>query len=109
MRVSSQKWDNHRAPSGAFFIFTDMTNKEKIEELIGDDQEMLFWDGLDDAIIGFDADTMRCIYSVSKIQEELVKQGMTEDEAVEFYEYNIACSYIGEQTPILCNDGINYL
>ena len=36
-----------------------MTNKEKIESLIGDDQEMLFWDGLDDAIIGFDADTMR--------------------------------------------------
>lgn len=86
-----------------------MTNKEKIEELIGDDQEMLFWDGLDDAIIGFCDKTMRCIYSVTKIQEELVKQGMTEDEAVEFYEYNIACSYIGDKTPIMCNDGISYL
>ena len=28
------------------------------------------------------------------------RDGMTEEEAQEFFEFNIACAYVGEYTPI---------
>ena len=60
--------------------------------------------GLDDAIMGFDEKDRRLVYSVTKILGILQSQGMTEDEALEYYEYNILCLHIGDRTPILCND-----
>lgn len=59
-------------------------------------------DGLDEAILGYDGDLFKLIYSVDKILEILQEdQGMTYDEAVDYYCYNIECLYAGEQTPIL--------
>jgi hypothetical protein len=46
---------------------------------------------------------MRLIYSVTAIIKNL-RNEMTEPEAVEFFEFNIAGSYVGEKTPILCED-----
>tara|TARA_B110000902_G_scaffold113864_1_gene134083 strand:+ start:52 stop:300 length:249 start_codon:yes stop_codon:yes gene_type:complete len=62
-------------------------------------------DGLDDAIIGVDENTMRLIYSQRKVKELLMKNdGMSDEEAHEFYEYNIQSAYVGEGTPIWCSD-----
>jgi hypothetical protein len=62
-------------------------------------------DGLDEAIIGYDDQTGRLIYSMSKIINILIEDdGMTEEEALEHYYYNIHGGYVGEQTPIWCND-----
>jgi hypothetical protein len=55
-------------------------------------------DGLDDAIIGIWSEG-RLVYSVDKVIEILMKD-MTEQEAIEFYEFNIECAYVGERTPI---------
>jgi hypothetical protein len=55
-------------------------------------------DGLDDAIIGVWSEG-RLVYSVDKVIEILMKD-MTEQEAIEFYEFNIECAYVGERTPI---------
>jgi len=57
-------------------------------------------DGFDDAIIGVDSQTMRLIYSRSQMVDILVNQGMDEDEAIEYLEFNTYCAYMGEQTPI---------
>jgi|TARA_R100001143_G_scaffold2763_1_gene5815 hypothetical protein len=65
---------------------------------------MLTADGLDDAIIGVGA---RCgqpdivAYDVEKVIEILVtRDEMTYEEALEFYEFNIAGAWVGEQTPL---------
>ena len=62
--------------------------------------EALFADGFDNAILGYSTD-LRVIYSVDQIMETLVERdGMTPDEAIEYFEYNISCAYMGEYTPI---------
>ena len=57
-------------------------------------------DGFDDAIIGVDSQTMRLIYSRSQMVDILVNEGMEEDEAIEYLEFNTYGAYMGEQTPI---------
>ena len=68
------------------------------------DEEILKADGFDEAIIGIDENTMRLIYSVEKCIKILMNQGMDELDAVEYFEYNVSGSYVGEKTPIWCND-----
>ena len=66
---------------------------------------MITWDRLNDAIIGTGG---RCgmeevfVYSYDKILDILMTEDeMTEREAIDYIEYNIAGSYVGELTPIL--------
>jgi hypothetical protein len=68
------------------------------------DIEFLKADGLDSAVIGFDEQSERLIYSVSKIIEILMADGMTDEDALDHYYYNIAGAYVGEKTPIYCFD-----
>lgn len=68
-----------------------------------DDDTFLKIDGHDSAVIGVDLKSMRLIYSTSQIIKNLMND-MSENDAVEFYEFNIACAYLGEMTPILCED-----
>ena len=74
---------------------------EELKETIADhNPEALFADGFDNAILGYSTD-LRVIYSVDQIMETLVERdGMTPDEAIEYFEYNISCAYMGEYTPI---------
>lgn len=65
---------------------------------------MLIADGLDAAIIGVGR---RCAqpdivaYDVKKVISILMsRDDMTEEEAVEFYEFNIAGGWHGDQTPV---------
>lgn len=69
------------------------------------DEDLLIADGFDDAIIGVDESSMRVIYSVTKCIEILQKD-MSEEDAEEFFYYNVSGSYVGEKTPIWCNDFI---
>jgi hypothetical protein len=39
-------------------------------------------------------------YDVDKVLESLKAEGMTEEEAMEHFDYNIAGSWVGEGTPI---------
>lgn len=42
------------------------------------------------------------VYSYDKILDILmIEDGMTEREAIDYIEYNIAGAYVGERTPIL--------
>ena len=57
--------------------------------------------GFDDAIIGLDESSMRIIYSTHKcIQILMDKDELSEEDALEHFDYNIAGSYIGNHTPI---------
>ena len=68
---------------------------------------MLKIDGFDDAIVGRadvwvgNATVERLVYDGEKIIASLMAQGMTEEEAYEFVDFNIAGSYFGPQTPVI--------
>ena len=69
------------------------------------DDEILTADGFDDAVIGIDDKTMRVIYSVTKCIEILMTEmDMSMEESVEFFEFNVKGSELGEKTPIWCED-----
>ena len=73
-----------------------------LEEL---NPEALFMDGLDDAIVGIGCQyskTPVVVYSEERIIDSLMfVEGMTYEEAWEWYSFNIACAYVGEYTPII--------
>ena len=75
---------------------------EKIIENYSED-EFLKADGFDDAIIGLEETSMRLIYSVSKCVE-ILKKDMTEEDAIEYFYYNVLGAYFGQRTPIWCMD-----
>jgi hypothetical protein len=68
------------------------------------DEEILKADGFDDAVIGIDTGTMRLIYSVTRCVEILIVDGMDMNEAIEYFDFNVRGSYVGEKTPIWCDD-----
>ena len=57
-----------------------------------------------DAILGVDSDSMRIIYSVKGIIENLMANGMEYEEAIEFYDFNIEGYKSSSKMPIYCYD-----
>tara|TARA_Y100000310_G_C20558236_1_gene751671 strand:+ start:874 stop:1185 length:312 start_codon:yes stop_codon:yes gene_type:complete len=55
-----------------------------------------------EAFIGLVEDDLpKAVYSKEKVIEVFVKRdGMTWEEAVEFFDFNVGGSYMGEQTPL---------
>lgn len=79
----------------------------KLDEILCDlfpEQEFLKICGHDDAVIGIHEGGQKLIYSAKKIVDRLTMSGMEPDEADEFYSFNIECAYVGEKTPLLCED-----
>jgi hypothetical protein len=68
------------------------------------DEEILKADGFDNAVIGIDTGTMRLIYSVTRCVEILIVGGMDMNDAIEYFDFNVRGSYVGEKTPIWCDD-----
>lgn len=64
------------------------------------DGEFLKADGFDGALIGVDIESMRLVYSVSRCVKILIDQGMSEEDALDYFYYNVSGSYVGEKTPI---------
>ena len=61
-------------------------------------------DGLDDALLGYDT-KRRAIYSVIKIiQIFMERDGMDENTAREWFDYNLEQAYLGEYTRIYLYD-----
>lgn len=69
------------------------------------EEQFIKIDGFDEAIIGIEDFDMRLIYSCSKIIE-ILKQEMSEEDAIEHFEYNIKGAWLGEKTPIFCIDDL---
>ena len=77
---------------------TEYMNREAVAEA---NEDMLFADGFDDALVGYIEragmpsiacyDKDRCI--------EILAKDMTHEEAVEYFYFNTAGAYVGENTP----------
>ena len=81
-----------------------MNIRDQILEDFGEEAEtMLFADGFDDAILGVGntfGGKLYAIYDTDLVLKSCMKDGMEYDEALEYFDFNIAGSYVGEQTPI---------
>jgi hypothetical protein len=71
-----------------------------------EDETFLKADGFDEAIIGVDETSSRLIYSVSMCIEILMRD-MSEEDALEYFSYNVSGAYVGEKTPIWCVDNFS--
>ena len=79
-----------------------------IEEMKEFAEGAIILDGLDEAIMGIAEEFgngYRIVYSKSKIFSILMnRDGMTEEESIEFYEYNILGLYASPQNAIFFED-----
>ena len=79
--------------------------RDKIIEYYSDTQPVTFADGLDEAIIGFVPNSWQVVYSRTKVITVLQeREEMTEEEAIDWAEYNIFNAYIGDSTPVWAED-----
>jgi len=84
-----------------------MSYRDDLAEL---NPEALFADGFDDAYVGWienrwveDGGPV-AVYSRRKCIEVLMREGMDEEEAAEFFEFNVAGAYVGPNTPLFLVD-----
>lgn len=78
------------------------------EELAEINEEALCADGFEDAYLGWaesrwvrEGGPAVAVYSRRKCIQILMKRdGMSEEEAVEFFEFNVEGAYVGPNTPI---------
>ena len=75
-----------------------------------EDEKILRADGLDEACIGWtdswngDERNIRLVYDIGKVINILQERdGMTYEDAVEFYDFNIGGAYLGKGTPVFIN------
>lgn len=69
------------------------------------DDAPLFADGFDEAIIGICPNSFKVIYSRSKCIAILCREDdITEEDAMDYLEYNTFNTYVGEYTPIFMED-----
>lgn len=77
----------------------------KLQRIIEEypDIEFLSADGFEEAIIGVCGEKL--VYSNDKCIEILMtRDGMSFDEAIEYFEFNVLGAYVGEKTPIWVDD-----
>lgn len=69
------------------------------------DTEILLMDGFDEAFIGTSQrinEPVLAVYSYDKLVDLLMtRDGMDDEQAMEFVEYNCVGAWIGERTPII--------
>jgi len=74
-----------------------------LEEAENEYPNCIKMDGFDDCIVGVCesfGNEPRIVYDIDLIIQKLMKEGMSYDDAVEFYEYNQAGAYVGKNTPV---------
>lgn len=85
-------------------------SREEIENLLDEEDEILFMDGFDEAIVGlgtrFGITEPIVVYDKNKVIEILMNDMESEDEddsytmALEYFEYNIIGAWVGDRTPM---------
>jgi hypothetical protein len=81
-----------------------MKTKEDIINWIEEnypDESVLLADGLEDAFIGiaYQFNTAIAIYDKQKCIDIFVNDGMSYEEANEYFDFNVQGAYVGEKTP----------
>lgn len=85
-----------------------MKTPEQIrEELVEANPEAQLFDGLDKALVGYgqqySGTQVLAAYDYEMCVAVFVEEGMSYEEAVEWMEFNVACLWCGEGTPLILN------
>ena len=76
------------------------------------DEHPLLMNGFEQALLGFGQrinEPLVAIYSWSKMVDVLmIRDGMTDDEAIEYISYNCQGAWVGERTPIIVEPPENF-
>lgn len=82
-----------------------------LDELFDSAEGAIILDGFNEAIIGLVEEFgngPRILYSRDKIIDIMQERdGMTHEEAIEFYDYNILGMFAGEQNPLMLYQTLN--
>ena len=91
--VQEEKWGAKMLKGG-----TNYMNRDIVAEA---NEDMLFADGFDDALVGYiERAGMPSIACYDKDKcIEILANDMTYEEAVEYFYFNTAGAYVGENTP----------
>ena len=91
--AQEEKWGAKMPRSG-----TNYMDREAVAEV---NEDMLFADGFDDALVGYiERAGMPSIACYDKDKcIEILANDMTYEEAVEYFYFNTAGAYVGENTP----------
>ena len=81
-----------------------MNRKQKLifEQMVDMNPDAMRMDDYDDCVagiaVGFKGSCL--IYDMRKIINKMKKDGMTEDEAWEYFDYNVLGAWVGDYTPM---------
>ena len=89
--------------------FPHYVDTTSARSFIGDiNEQALFADGFDDAIIGFDASGFCVVYDYNKCLDVLVKRDkMSMSEAHEYMELKMVDGFVGDSTPLFVHTLLN--
>lgn len=78
------------------------TREELIAELAEKNPDALLADGFEEALLWLtNSEPYRAVYSTPKcIQILMDRDGMSHEDAIEFFEFNVIGSYLGKGTPV---------
>lgn len=77
-----------------------------LQELL-DHYQCLIMPGFDDALLGVATQFNKtfAVYDELKIIQILVEQGMSQEDAWDYYSFNIAGAFLGDSTPAFLSTG----
>ena len=88
----------------------NMDKQDRIIEVLTEENECsILYTGMNEALLGVyrnpDLDYAPvAVYSYTKYIEILTTQGMDEEEAIEFFDFNVVGGYLGIHQPIIIDD-----
>jgi len=70
---------------------------------LAEEEELLFMDGFDDAVIGLAVQFNKpvVLYDRNKCIQNLMDQGLSWENAEEYFSYNCEGAWLGEKTPAM--------
>lgn len=79
-----------------------MRHKELYKIISAYNPEAKFADGFEEALIGYtqSSPSFCAVYDIEKCIAILIERGMSLEGAVEYFDYNVLGSYVGEHTPV---------
>lgn len=80
--------------------------REVLQKILGEDEEVILADGLEEAFIGIARQFGKpfAVYSKAKTLEVMMSHDMTEEEALEFFTFNVEGAFVGDHTPAFMED-----
>ena len=92
-----------------------MPSKDEIQTFLEDyypEDEVTVADGMEPAFVGvvkLSGGLLLAVYHQQRCVDTLVSRGMSQEEALEWFDFNVIGAYVGECTPLFIDGPIHWL